>query len=371
MKFFVPLSFAAIIIAGWTFVAGRYSVTNVPIRLEPVPHAKFDPNAIERNIAFNLSRVRRDPQGAIGWAMLADAYLAKSREYDSDRAAWSAEAAARKSLSLRTLGNDRGRTVLVNSLLEQHRFQDALATLDALKIRAERTRVDVLIEMGRYEEATKLLSTLNPADPSGIASRARLMGLKGDRALAVVLLKEAREMSAIAGVGETTLAWYSLKLGDQLLAKGDRTAARASYEETLRLHPRNYKAHLALARLNLADKRFEAAIRQGQETMRIANSLDARDVIADAYRGLGNTAEAERWYASCLAQFRAEIARFDRLGKGGPFRVRPIDRQFATFAAEHRRYVAEAIPAARRDMANRPDPDARRVLAELTGRKID
>jgi hypothetical protein len=53
--------------------------------------------------------------------------------------------------------------------------------------------------------------------------------------------------------------------------------------------------------------------------------------------------------------FRDEVANFDKLGKGGPYTVRPIDRQFSTFASNHNLYLDEAIVAAQRDAKNRPD----------------
>lgn len=333
---------------------------------EPTPHAKFDPTVIERDIAFHQGRVKRDPQGAIGWAMLAEAYLAESREYDRDTAAWKAEDAARKSLGIRTRGNERAKGALIASLLEQHRFRDALAALDAFGVKQGRLRADVLIEMGRYAEAKKLLLVVRSDDPSRYASLARIDMLTNRPKSALHQLQVAQSMLVgNAGISEMTLGWYDVKLGDAAVATGQRAVGRRFYESAIARHPRSYKAHLAMARLEFGLGNYPAAIRAGQATMKIANSLDARSIIGDAYAKQGNRREAQRWYASCREQFQEEVATFDRLKKGGRLRVRPIDRQFATFAATHRIYQSEALPAARRDLANRPDPHAHATVALL------
>jgi tetratricopeptide (TPR) repeat protein len=371
MKLLSALTLSAAVVGGSYLVATGYARPSQPplrpaIHLEPVVHAPFDPAAIARNIAFHQGRVRRDPQGAIGWAMLADAYLAESREYDRDTAAWNAEVAARKSLALRTRGNERGKAALVSSLLEQHRFQDALRTLDGFGVKQGRLRADVLIELGRYEEAKRLIARLRPEDPSASAAWARIALVGKEPDLAIKHLLVARKLvDANPGIAATTLAWYDVKLGDAYAAAGCRPQARERYRQAVVEHARSYKAHLALARLSLAERNWKGAIAEGQATLRIANSLDARAVIGDAYAGLGRRGEAEKWYASCYRQFREEVAAFDRLGRGGPLRVRPIDRQFATFAAAHRRYTRPAVAAAKRDLANRPDPHARQTLRTL------
>jgi hypothetical protein len=101
-------------------------------------------------------------------------------------------------------------------------------------------------------------------------------------------------------------------------------------------------------------------------TQRIVDSLDARALLADAAKAQGRDAEARAGYQACLEMYRGEVAKFDELGKGGPLRVRPIDRQFATFCERRGMFVTEGLVAARRDFANRPDAHAKAVLAGLT-----
>jgi tetratricopeptide (TPR) repeat protein len=172
---------------------------------------------------FHEARVKRDPEGAIGWAFLSNAYLARSREEDSYADAIKAEQAARKSLALRTLGNLGAPVRLVNSLLQQHRFLDALAEDEkALKLwGAEPTltqlHADILIEVGRYDEASKDLIS-NPEafnTPGGKAVRAHLDTIQGKLNQALALLKSAHADIVNNSVVESdAISWFEEKMGE-------------------------------------------------------------------------------------------------------------------------------------------------------------
>lgn len=369
MNSFSKAALATVLVAGgWMTIAGLYagSARAVTFQLQPAHHDAYNAKAIDRSIQFQQARVKTDPGGAIGWGMLSEAWLARSRESDSDQAAWEAEAAARKSLALREEGNNRGIVCLVNSLLEQHRFQDALKTLEHYHVR-NRLTADVLIELGRYEEAEKLLKSLNKEEDPTIGSTfAHLASVKGDHKSALKLLTSTREvLLSNPGVPQSTLAWFDVKLGDEYRAMGELAAAEKLYLGAIKVHPRNYKANIAMARVRTAQKNWAGCIEYGQATLEIADSLDAKSLIADAYEAMGDTANADRWLEICHRSYLNEVAKFDSMGKGGDFKVRPIDRQFATFSAEHKRFVDDGLVAAKRDLANRPDPHAKQTLTTL------
>ncbi len=345
------------IVGGWLIIATRHSTAAEPIKLEPVVHAKYDPAQIDRKIAFTEQRVQRDPGGAIGWSMVAESWLARSRESDSDAAAWKAEEAARKSLNVRVKGNFRGRSDLVDSLLEQHRFQDALAELEANHFRT-RQYADVLCEVGRLDEAEAVIATLPKPneDPSIQATKARIASLRGDHRAALAMFQKGLQLNeSNPGVGNTTLAWFKTKLAGEYRKSGNPVMARTVLNESLALFPRSYKAHLALAEVNLGEGKYAEAISEAEATLKIANSLDARAVIGDAQMKMGDETAAEKTYSDCRQQYLTEVALFDKLHKGGKFMVRPIDRQFATFSVKHNLFGADAKVAAKRDLANRPD----------------
>jgi tetratricopeptide (TPR) repeat protein len=366
---------AATIAGGWILVASLYSRADAAIVLQPVVHTAYDSNLIDFEISQHESQVKGDPEGAIGWAMLSGAYLARSRESDSDQFAWKAEAAAAKSLQLRVRRNQNAWTKLVQSMLEQHRFQDALTkTEEGIRnypddIPLKRMKADVLIEVGKLDEAAKLLATVRkgPNDPATGAIDARLASLRGDHQGAIALFRST--MASLAknpSVSEPGLAWYVTKIATEQEAMGDFTAAQASFDEAVRLYPRSYKAWLGEARLAMAKHDYETVVQAANKTLEVANSLDARALRADAWLAQGNKAKAQAEYAAIRDMYHKEVATFDGLGKGGPLHVKPIDRQFATFAAKHRMFEKEALVAAKRDYQNRPDEIAKSNLEALT-----
>ena len=333
-------------------------------KMEPVPHDAYDPGKIDYDIQFNEGMVKRDPEGAIAWAMLSGAYLARSRESDSDVFAWKAEEAARNSLKFRRKGNANAAAKLVNALLEQHRFQDALvASEDVLKIEPGsgeglRLKADCLVEIGRYDEALAILDSLprQDEDTSAMAIRAHIMGSKGDHKTEIALLQKALSIVELnSSIPQTALGWFNTKMATAYEQMGDLDTAQRLYAVAWKQNPRSYKVTLGMARVALAKKDYKAVETWGKRTLPIAYSLDAYALMGDAAMARGDQKLATKNYEQCRTMFRDEVANFDKLGKGGPFSVRPIDRQFSTFAANHNLYLDEAIVAAQRDAKNRPD----------------
>ena len=366
----------AFVVGGWLLVASLYSRADASPKLvlEPVAHAKYDPAKIDREIAFHEARIRRDPKGAIGWGFLSGAYLARSRESDSDAFAWKAEDAARKSLALRTNRNESAWMKLVQSLLEQHRFRDALAetekgvTVFTESVPLMREKADILVELGDLDGASAILARL-PMTNGGVENApiaARIAALRGDHDHAIALYQSAmRVVSTNSATPEAGIAWYLTKIATERETKGDLDGARRDYDESLRLFPRSYKAWLGEARLATKRKDYADVLKACDEVGKIAYSLDAVAMRADARKAMG--ADATKDYAEVRTMYEKEVRLFDGKGKGGPLHVKPIDRQFATFASTHRMYETEALPAAKRDYANRPDEIAKKNLKALAG----
>ena len=328
--------------------------------------APYNPREIDQTISAREAQVKRDPNGAIGWAMLGEAWLERARESDLDDAAWKAEDAARRSLALRAAGNSRAQQLLVSSILEQHRFQDAHDLLASWGVKTM-LMVDVLIELGRYGEAKALLPTeVSMTDAAELSIRGRLALCLGEKNKAIELYQQA--WSAISGLehlNDRTQAYFRIKLGEAYAANGNMQEAKLHLKEGLRMHPRSYKASLGLAKLAAQKGEWKSVITYAKKTLEICGSMDAKALMGDAYTALKQPKKAKEWYADCLQSYRDEVSRFDELGKGGAFKVKPVDRQFANFAWTHNMFLKDGLAAARRDHANRPDPHAQLVLQSL------
>ena len=214
--------------------------------LTPVGHRAYDPTLATKEVEFNLARVKRDPSGAIGWKQLATAYLNAGREKDSEELAKKAEAAAQKSLSLRTSRNSSAAVILSEALLEQHRFNDALvACQKSLELEpgndfAERTLTDIYFEIGRYDEARQLIGK-HPEwskDPSGLSMMARQSELVGKPEVAMVQLQQATDIAeSRPDFADTTVSWFHTKLGDILARNGQLAKAESHYLTALKQNP--------------------------------------------------------------------------------------------------------------------------------------
>lgn len=164
-----------------------------PVRSAPaiVTHGEM-----MKTIAFHQERVERDPQGAIGFAMLSESYLALANAEDDDHAAQHAEEAARESLKIREVGNSRAARRLTEALMAQHRFAEAeesarlAVRLSGEDVQSVRLLGDVLLELGKYDEFEKsIVSRSDMQDsPEGLAMLARWNEVIGDPHMSLGLM---------------------------------------------------------------------------------------------------------------------------------------------------------------------------------------
>ena len=233
----------------------------------------------------------------------------------------------------------------------------------------KREKADILVELGRLDEASAVLARL-PLTNGGVESApilARIAALRGDHDKAIALYRSAMGVvSKNSATPEAGIAWYLTKIATEQEAKGETDAAQKSFDESLRMFPRSYKAWLGEARLALKRKDYPATLDACAKTLEVAYSLDAVAMRGDAHKATGDATAAAKDYAEVRTMYEAECKTFDGLKKGGPLHVKPIDRQFSTFAVSHRMYEAEALSAAKRDHQNRPDEIAEKNLKALS-----
>lgn len=331
---------------------------------------KHDPAKTDREIAFHLERVKNDPKGALGWAMLSEAYLAKSRERDDDSAAIEAESAARKSLEARRRNNSRAATRLSQALLEQHRFSEGLEAaklaveLEPDSESAKRLVAEIHLELGNYGDFKKSLAKLNaPAsDPSGAVLLARWEELQGNNKEAERLWRQAAKSAEIASVSSPgTTAWFKTKLGEALFRFGKIEESEKTLNEALQLDPGNYKALAEMTRLKAGTGDWAQVIKWGEKTLRTAKMTDIQGLVADGYRLTGNPAKAEEIYSQIdranatpemLAMKNHKTAHSH--AKSATKR-HTHDRLYSMFLSDHARHPFLAHHAAEEDLGSRKD----------------
>lgn len=366
MKSLLILSIALVTVGCAT--APMHATTATPNHANtPAVH---DPAKTDKLIAFHEERVKNDPKGALGLAMLSEVYLAKSRERDDDDAALKAEDAARRSLAVRKTNNSRAAIALTHALLEQHRFEDALVAaneataLEAGNVAAERQIAEILLELGRYDEFKKKIAKLNlTADPSGEVIMARWLELQGENKDAEqLLLNAAKESEQAAASAPDTTAWFYTKLGEAQFRFGKVNEARESLGKALELDPTSYKAAAAMTRLEAGFGNWSEVIKWGEKTGETAKMTDIQGLVADGYRETGKKDVAEKLYK----EIEAANATPDMLAQKpghhhhshdnkAATKRHTHDRLFSLFLADRSRYPFLAHHAAEEDLSNRKD----------------
>ena len=217
---------------------------------------------------------------------------------------------------------------------------------------------DAALERGDYKTTEAALQ--NPvvagqdkADPSVEAVKARLLDINGQPALALEQMQKAQaDADANLDMPRENVAWFHMRVGDQLARMGRVDAAEKSYEEALALYPHDYKTMTGLARLAAGRQNWAQTIAWGQKAAQIVPTPEVVALVGDAYAASGNPKEAERQYRLIEAMgtiSRAQSAVYDR------YRAR--------FDADHGRHLAEGLALAQREMTVRRDIYAYDTLA--------
>ena len=295
--------------------------------LPTVGAARFDAerksgSSVQRRqaIAFHERRLEEDPRSALDMAQLAALLLEEGRMRGNGDALAQAEALARRSLGQRSRRNGRSAALLVNALVAQHRFTEALKVARDLvgfdpETPAYRALLaEVLMEVGEYREAITLLGSLRAhREDLGIAPRlARWAELTGQPGEARRILAAARdEAHQRPDLGGEQRAWYDLRLADVELRHGNLRHASAAIRSGLRESPGDWRLILAQAHLEAADGSWRKAIESAETVIADVPTPDALALLARGHTLLGRREEAGAYIVAldAASQRQREINR--------------------------------------------------------------
>lgn len=252
-------------------------------------------------IAFHERRLEEDPRSALDMAQLAALLLEEGRMRGNEDALAQAEALARRSLGERTRRNGRSAALLVNTLVAQHRFTEAvqvardLVSTDPEPPAYRALLAEVLMEVGDYREAITLLTSVRAQrEDLGIAPRfARWAELTGQPGEARRILAVARDQAHLReDLGSEQRAWFDLRLADVELRHGNLRHAAAAIRSGLKQSPRDWRLMLAQARLEAAQGRWRKAIESAEAVIADVPTPEAMALLATAHTRLGQKEEA-------------------------------------------------------------------------------
>ena len=279
--------------------------------LPGVGAARFDADrkhgsSIQRRTAINFHerRLEEDPQSALDMAQLAALLLEEGRMRGNDDALAQAEVLARRSLGQRSRRNGRSAALLVNALVAQHEFTEAvkvardLVTFDPETPAYRALLAEVLMEVGEYREAITLLTSVRAhREDLGIAPRfARWAELTGQPGEARRILTVARDQAHMReDLGGEQRAWYDLRLADVELRHGNLRHAAAAIRSGLQQSPGDWRLILARARLEAAQGSWRRAIESAEAVIADVPTPDALAMLATAHTMLGHKEEANAY----------------------------------------------------------------------------
>ncbi len=371
----------SLLVVGITLVAGctRHGIVSSDVGLVVSTHPMTAPGHAIEMVAFHTSRVKTDPGGALGWAMLADSCLSVASQKDDDKMALKAEEAARKSLALRRKNNSQAAVALTKSLLAQHRFKDAEAAINDAKLidpasePIKRLAMEIMLELGKYDEFKHGETWLMVQDdPASIALKSRWKGLTGDNAMAVQYAQKAlKKVDEISTLSAETVAWYQVQVGAAQVLAGDISGAEMSFDEALKLNPSSHKALGWKAKMAFEKGDWQAVLSWGEKARKEAKLTDIEGLMIQAKMKLGMVDEANTMLADLAkanlqpGQTLESAARHDHK----PTKTRHThDRLFAMTLADMGKHLQFAHHAAEEDLANRRDIYAEDAFAWTTYR---
>lgn len=306
----------------------------------------------DRIVAFYEVQVRRDPGDQIAQRMLGSEYLQRFRETGDLNDVTRALAVANRSLRLQPQGNVQALGVIASGDTALHRFSAALAA-DRASVEAapfdddaRAQTASVLMELGRYAQAARILAHPVQPDPNPtwLSIRARYDELCGDLAGARVAMAQAAGIvDRMITVPAYTRSWYHVREAQLAFEAGDDGTAGAQFDEALRIFPDNAMALLFQAKFYRARGQWQRALDAATRSADLYPLPQALGYEADAQRALGDEGDARRTDALIRAEQRL-------------FNVQGInDRLLAMYYAEHREHLGDALAAARSDIGKRGD----------------
>ena len=322
----------------------------------------YDAQATVKKASLWTERLEKDPTGgALEANHLAASYLALQRERGRVAYARKAEAAARRSLAIRTAGNYEALRLLASSLLSQHRFEEALETAEqaaALTGEGNRLLAQVHLDLGNYDQAAQALSTLAPDsvslpehDLNARMLTAQLLMARGYDEQAFDLIQSARKAAdALPSMPHENVGWYRTMVCHHLVDHGKLEAGEQACQAALEVFPQDYRAMTGLAEVAAYREDHAGVIDWAEQVLAVSpENPEALLLLIDAHRAQNQPQQAEAYADRLEALYRAD--------------PRLYGRHWALYLADEGQRLDEALQIVREDLTHRHDAGAYDALA--------
>ena len=319
-----------------------------PAQNSPMPALQLSP--AEQSMAAARKEIENKPDQFSGYNHLAIALSRRARETSDSSCYSQAEDALKKSLELAPV-NLESEKIHVWLLLGRHEFPSALEAAKALN---KKNPDDVLVygfmsdanaELGKYEEAENAVQwmlNLRPGNLPGLTRAAYLRELFGDVDGAYELLDIAYKATPPTETEDR--AWILSQMGHLRFVAGKTDEADNILKQALIIFPGYYYAQGNLAKVRIAQKRYEDAVVLMQQRYQAAPHADNLYDLAETLKLAGREDEAKKTFAEFETQSLAESIRKDN-----------SNHDLVFYYADHAQQPAQALKVAQQEYAWRHD----------------
>ncbi|MFI0818400.1 tetratricopeptide repeat protein [Streptomyces sp. NPDC021098] len=314
----------------------------------PASLQQVSADGLARRISALQKHLRAQPKDASGWSGLGAAYIEQARSTGDPTRYPQAEKNFARSLAVQPRDNDEALAGRASLAAARHDFTSALRDADkALKVNsysqaAMAVRIDALVELGRYKDASAAAEHADSVRP-GIPVFTRLAyvkELRGDPKGAREVLERAR----VSATSPSDIAYVSTSLGQLAFNRGRYDAARSALRTALRAVPGYLPALEYRGRTAAAEGHLGPAVRDLEAVVRRSPLPAQLAALGEAYEARGggkDRTKAKQQYA--VVDTWITLARANGVA---------TDLDSALVAADHGD-VKEALKAARAEWDRR------------------
>ena len=323
-----------------TVVFGQSSGPSVESKLSPA----------EQSMAQAQHLIEKDARNYEAYNALALALSRRARETSDVKFYAAAEETLKKSFAIAP-DNFDGKRIQVWLLLGKHEF--AAARDEALKLNKTVPDdvmvygflTDANVELGNYDQAEKsaqLMLDLRPGNTPGITRAAYLRELFGDVDGALELMNTALQ-STSPGDAEDA-AWILTQMAHLHLSVGSLADAELDLQRALARFPDYHYALGNLAKVRIAQKRYEQAVALLRQRYLAAPHAENLYDLAEALQLAGRTEEARKAFAEFEQKSLLETDRGDN-----------SNRELIFYYADYAHRPAKALEVAMKEFSRRHD----------------
>ena len=304
----------------------------------------------EQSMAQAERLIEKNPKNYEAYNALALAWSRRARETSDVTFYAEAEEALKESFDV-VPDNFDGKRIEVWLLLGKHEF--AAAREKALKLN-KRMPDDVMVygfltdanvELGNYDEAERsaqLMLDLRPGNSAGVTRAAYLRELFGDVDGALELMDMALYSTSPSEVEDA--AWILTQMAHLQLSVGKLADAEKSLQQALTLFPGYHYALGNLAKVRIAQKRYDDAVGCLEQRYRAAPHAENLYDLAEALQLAARKQEAKNAFAEFEQKSLLETERADN-----------SNRELVFYYADEAHEPMKALEVARREFFRRYD----------------